>query len=126
MEKIVYKELSYKIVGLAMEVQRQLGHGFLEKVYENALILELKNNNIQAQQKCPIKVYYKGEVVGEYIADILVEEKIILELKTSDSISDAYRAQIINYLKATEIELGILINFGTKKLSYERFVNTKE
>ncbi len=125
MENVIYKELSYNIVGCAMEVHNQLGFGFMEKVYENALIIELRNKDINVKQQYPIKVTYKGEIVGDYMADILIEDKIIVELKTSESISDAYRAQIINYIKATGIELGILINFGTKKLEYERFVNIK-
>ena len=126
MKDIIYKELSYKIVGCAMEVHTKLGYGFLEKVYENALIIELKNKNINIKKQVPIKVKYKGEIVGDYIADILVEDKIIIEIKTSEVISDAYRAQIINYVKATDIKLGILINFGSEKLEYERFINIEE
>ncbi len=123
MEDVIYKDLSYKIVGCAMEVHNKLGFGFMEKVYENALIIEFMNKKIDSKQQVPIKVIYKGETIGEYIADILIENKIIIELKTCESISNAHRSQIINYLKATGLKLGLLINFGTKNLEYERFVN---
>lgn len=122
-EKFLYKDLTYRIIGLAMEVHNELGHGFLEKVYENALMIQFKNNNINSTQQHPIKVFFKGEIVGEYIADILVEDKIILELKAVDFLSDSHRGQLINYLKATKTKIGYLINFGNKKLEYERFIN---
>lgn len=100
-KEFIYKELSYKVIGLAMEVHRKLGYGFLEKVYENALMLLLRREGIEAKQQAPIKVYFEGEIIGEYLSDILVENKIVLELKSSDNITDAYRAQTLNYLKAT-------------------------
>ncbi len=121
-EKIVYKDLSYKIVGLAMEVQNKLGYGFLEKVYENALMVLLMREKIKAAQQAPITVYFHGEVVGEYYADILVEDKIILELKVTENIAGIHKAQTLNYLKATGLQLAILLNFGKEKLEYERIV----
>ncbi len=121
-EKILYKDLSYKIVGLAMEVHSKLGYGFLEKVYENAMMVLLRREGIHAKQQAPITVYFDGEVVGDYYADILVEDKIILELKAIEKIADAHRAQTLNYLKATGLRLAILLNFGKEKLKYERFV----
>jgi GxxExxY protein len=125
-DTFLYKDLTHKIIGLAMEVHSYLGCGFLEKVYENSLMVQFRNNNIKAIQQAPIKVYFKSEIVGDYIADILVEDKVILELKASDAIADIHRAQIINYLKATKYKIGYLLNFGAKKLEFERFVNVNE
>ncbi len=121
-EKLLYKELSYKIVGLAMQVHTELGHGFLEKVYENSLMILLAEHRIHAQQQLPIRVQFHGHVVGEYIADILVENSIILELKAATQLSDIHKAQTLNYLKATGFRLAILLNFGRRKLEYERLV----
>lgn len=121
-EKILYKDTSYKIVGLAMEVHSKLGYGFLEKVYENAMMVLLRRESIPAKQQAPITVYFDGEVVGDYYADILVEDKIILELKALEKIADAHRAQTLNYLKATGLRLAIILNFGKQRLEYERFV----
>ena len=121
-EKILYKELSYKIVGLAMQVHTELGYGFLEKVYENALMILLGENGVKAEQQVPIKVYFHGQIVGEYIADILIEDCIILELKAQEKIIENHKAQTLNYLKATGLKLAILINFGKYKLEYERLV----
>lgn len=123
-EKIIlYEDLSYKIIGLAMEVHRKLGYGFLEKVYENALMLLLRREGIEAKQQAPIKVYFEGEIVGEYFADILVDDKIILELKVLNEITDVHIAQALNYLKATGLRLAIILNFGKRKLEYERLIN---
>ncbi|HHT9138341.1 MAG TPA: GxxExxY protein [Candidatus Wunengus sp. YC60] len=120
--KILYKDLSYKIAGLAMQVHNKLGYGFLEKVYENALMVLFKREGIQAKQQAPITVYFEEEVVGEYYADILVEDKIILELKAVEEIIDAHRSQILNYLKATRLQLAIILNFGKDRLESERFI----
>ena len=99
-----------------MEVHNKLGHGFLEKVYENALMLLFRREGIGARQQAPIKVYFDGEVVGEYFTDILVEDKIILEIKALDKIIDAHIAQTLNYLKATDLRIAIILNFGKRKL----------
>lgn len=120
--KILYKDLSYKIVGLAMRVHSKLGYGFLEKVYENALMILLRREEIKAEQQAPITVYFDGEVVGDYYADILVEDKIILEIKSVEKIIDAHRAQALNYLKATGLRLAIILDFGKEKLEYERII----
>ncbi len=122
-DKILYKDLSYKIVGLAMKVHSKLGYGFLEKVYENAMMVLLRQEGIHAKQQAPITVYFDGEVVGDYYADILVEDNIILELKAIERITDAHRAQTLNYLKATGLHLAILLNFGKERLKYERFAH---
>ena len=120
--EILYKDLSYKIVGLAMEVHSKLGYGFLEKVYENAMMVLFRQEGMRAKQQAPITVYFKGEAVGEYYADILVEDKIILEVKSVEKIIDKHRAQTLNYLKATGLRLSIILNFGKKKIEYERIV----
>ena len=121
-EKILYKDLSYKIVGLAIQVRKELGFGFLEKVYENALMVLLEENGIEAKQQFPIKVSFHGRIVGDYIADILVENQIILELKAQDKIADVHKAQTLNYLRATGLRLAILLNFGKDRLEHERLV----
>ena len=121
-EKILYKDLSYQIVGLAIQVRKELGFGFLEKVYENALMVLLEENGIKAEQQVPIKVNFHGRIIGDYIADILVENQIILELKAQDKIVDVYKAQTLNYLKATGLRLAILLNFGKDRLDHERLV----
>lgn len=121
-ETILYKDLSYKIVGSAMQVHTELGFGFLEKVYENTLMVLFEENRIRAIQQFPIQVPFHGRIVGEYVADILVEDSIILELKALDRISEIHKAQTLNYLKATSFRLAMLINFGKHKLEYERLV----
>ena len=119
---ILYKELSYRVVGLAMDVHNQLGHGFLEKVYEKALMVQFRKEGISAIRQHPIPVYFQNELVGDFYADILVEDKIILELKTGQAIAPAHRAQALNYLKATGLRLAIILNFGKEQLQHERFV----
>ena len=121
-EKILHKDLSYKIVGLAMELHTELGHGFLEKVYENSLMVLFAENSIQAVQQFAIPVTFHAQVVGDYIADIVVENSVILELKALDKISEIHKAQTLNYLKATNFRLALLINFGKWKLEYNRMV----
>src|SRR5262249_7462207 len=123
LENLLYPDLSYRVVGLAMEVHNRLAYGFLEKVYENALMILLRKAGIKAQQQCPIKVYFEGEEVGSYIADIMVEDSIILELKSQDAITNANRAQTLNYLKATGYKLAIILNFGNSRLKSERLAN---
>ncbi len=122
MPEIIYKELSYKIIGIAMEIHRELGYGYLEKVYENALLVLLKENNINAEQQKELSVNFRGHEVGKYIADIVIENKIILELKVATAIKDVHKAQVANYLKTTGLKLGIIINFGKDRLEYERVV----
>jgi len=122
MSELLYKDLVYKTIGCAMEVHNKLGFGFLEKVYENALMLELQNSGIMAFQQYTIEVFYKNTVVGNYIADIVVDNKIIIELKSTSNINDAHVAQTLNYLKATGFELGLLINFAKDELEYKRLV----
>lgn len=115
-------EITYAINGAVFEVNRVLGPGFLEKVYENALLQELKERGLEARSQAPIKVSYKGSVVGEYFADILVEEKVIVEIKTVDSLGRAHEAQVLNYLKATGVHIGLLVNFRQPKAEIKRMV----
>lgn len=121
-DRILYKELSYKIVGLAMQVHRELGPGFLERVYENSMMIMFEENGIPAQAQLPIKVHFHGRIVGDYIADILVDNSIILELKAQERLMLVHKAQTLNYLRATNLRLAILLNFGKASLEYERFV----
>jgi len=115
-------DITYAIYGAVFEVNRVLGPGFLEKVYENALLVELKNRGLKAESQVPIKVSYKRNMVGEYFADILVEEKVILELKTVEKITKIHEAQLLNYLKATGLQVGLLVNFKHSKAEIKRIV----
>jgi GxxExxY protein len=115
-------DITYAINGAVFEVNKVLGPGFLEKVYENALLIELKKRRLKAESQVPIKVFYKENVVGEYIADILVEGKVIVELKTVETIDKIHEAQLLNYLKATGMRVGILVNFKHPKAEIKRMV----
>ncbi len=107
-----HKELTDIVICCFYTVYNALGYGFLEKVYENALMMELKNRGIKSYSQSPIVVKYCGEPVGEYFADILVEDVVIVEIKAARSIIQEHEAQLLNYLKATKIEVGLLLNFG--------------
>ena len=127
MSKILYKALSYAIIGAAMEVHNTLGRGFLEAVYQAALAHELTLRGISFEQQVKLPVYYKGQLVGDYIADFVVEGKIILELKAIAQLAPVHQAQAHNYLAATGLSLAILLNFGATSLERERVVRyTKE
>jgi GxxExxY protein len=115
-------DITYAINGAVFEVNRVLGSGFLEKVYENDLLLELKKRGLKAESQVPIKVLYKENTVGEYIADILVEEKVIVELKTVETLDNVHEARLLNYLKATGIQVGLLVNFKHQKAEIKRMV----
>ena len=121
-KNIIYKELSYKIIKLALEVHNELGCGFLEKVYENALMILLNREGIPAKQQAPADVYFQNKVVGQYYADILVGNKVILELKTVEAIANIHKAQLLNYLRATGIKLGLILNFARPRFEYKRMV----
>ena len=111
MVDLIYKEEFFKIKEACIEVRKELGNGFLEKVYENSLKLELEAKGFTTESQKKLIVKYKNNSVGEYIADLVLDEKIIIELKTVNSLTDIHKAQILNYLKATGYKLGILINF---------------
>ncbi|OFX74458.1 MAG: GxxExxY protein [Bacteroidetes bacterium GWE2_29_8] len=125
--ELLHKDLTDKIISIFYEVYNELGYGFLEKVYQNALYLELKNRNFKVEAQKQIKVYYKEIEVGEYYADLVVNDLIILELKATDCIVDEFECQLINYLKATDKEVGLLLNFG-KNPEFKRkiFENTRK
>jgi len=109
-----HKELTEKIINIFYRVYNKLGYGFLEKIYENAMMIELKREGILAVSQSSIKVFYEGEVIGEYYADILVDNKVIVEIKAAKRLVEENEAQVLNYLKATDIEVGLLLNFGTE------------
>jgi GxxExxY protein len=121
-EGILYKDLSFKIVGLAMQAHRELGPGFLERVYENSLMILFEENGIHAQAQFPIQVQFHGRIVGDYIADILVENSIIVELKAQERMLQLHKAQTLNYLRATGFRLALLLNFGKTSLEHDRMV----
>ncbi|OYY05732.1 MAG: GxxExxY protein, partial [Mehylophilales bacterium 35-46-6] len=111
-DKTIETELTQKIIGCAYTVSNTLGSGFLEKVYENALVIELRKNKLAYQQQSPVKVIYDNIVVGEYISDLVIESKVLIELKACKAIDDTHVAQCLNYLKAANLQLGLIINFG--------------
>ena len=115
-------EITYKINGAIFEVNKVLGAGFLEKVYENALMIELKHLGLKAENQKAIRVSYKGIEVGEYLADIVVDETVIIEIKVVDGIRKIHEAQILNYLKATGYPCGILVNFKHPKAEIKRYL----
>jgi GxxExxY protein len=115
-------DITYAINGAAFEVNRILGSGFLEKVYLNSLLVELRERGFNAESQIPVKVFYKNKVVGEYIIDILVEKKVIVELKTVEKFDNVHEAQLLNYLKASGIQVGLLINFKHPKVEIKRMV----
>ena len=125
MNELLHKDLSNRIIKCYYTVYNTLGYGFLEKVYEHALLIELAKNGIFAEKQKQIKVYYDNQIVGEYFADIVVENSIIIELKATESLVPEHELQLINYLKATKLEVGILFNFG-KKPEFRRKIFTND
>ena len=109
-----YEDLTHKIIDAFYKVYNTLGYGFLEKVYENALLIELKKIGLNAKPQAKIRVDYDNQIVGEYYIDILIEDCIIVEIKASKSIAKENEAQLLNYLKASHLEVGLLLNFGPK------------
>ena len=116
-------EITDIIIGCAYSVGNTLGNGFLEKVYENALAHELQKKGLQVRQQYPIPVYYDQEIVGDYYADLLVDDTVLVELKAAKGIEDIHMAQCLHYLKATGLTICLLINFGTSKVHVKRVVN---
>jgi len=115
-------ELSQKVIGCAFEVSNTLGAGFFEKVYEKALCIEFEKNGIKFKCQQPILVKYKGSIVGEYVTDIVVERCLLLELKAVKTLCGEHEAQLLNYLKATGLSCGLLLNFGKPKLGIKRMI----
>ena len=122
-----HETLTEKIIKAFYHVYNELGYGFLEKVYENALMIEFKKNGLPAVQQSPVNVIYENEIIGQYSADIIVENKIIIEIKAKKKLIPQDEAQLLNYLKATDKEVGLLVNFGPKpEFSRKVFDNSKK
>ncbi|MPM02154.1 hypothetical protein SDC9_48399 [bioreactor metagenome] len=123
MQNFDFKDETYKIIGAAMEVHKVLGHGFLEGIYHDALMVELKKRNIPFKSEAPLPVRYKGVLLSRsYIADIICYDKIIVELKALSGLTSDHDSQVLNYLKASGNEIGLLLNFGTSSLEYKRLI----
>jgi GxxExxY protein len=122
-KEILCRDLSYDIIGAAMELHTTLGPGFNEKIYEEAFCIELQNRHIGFVRQKAINVNYKGIRIGDYVLDLVVEDKIVLELKATIEHNSVFEAQIYSYLRATELRLGLLLNFGLSKLTHKRIVN---
>ena len=122
MTKLIEKDLVYKIVGCAIAVHNEIGHGFREKTYENALCVEFKHEGLEYAQQSVFPVMYRSEKVDRYIPDLIVENKIIVDTKTVESIIDEHRGTILNYLRVTYLHVGLIINYKHPKLEWERLV----
>ena len=123
----LHQDLTERIIKCFYEVYNQLGYGFLEKVYEHSMMIELAREDLQTRNQVPINVQYKGELVGDYFADIIVNDVVILELKAAESVVEEHELQLINYLKATNVEVGLLLNFGRKpELRRKIFTNDRK
>ena len=120
-----HTEVTGEIIGAFYQVYNALGYGFLEKVYENALAIELQERGLKVEQQKPIHVYYNNHVVGDYYADLIVNDLIIVELKAGRTLAKEHKAQILNYLKATHYEVGLLLNFGPQP-QHKRFAYNNE
>ena len=120
-----HESITSVVLGCAFAVMKELGAGFLESVYEKALVIALEEKGLAAQAQAPIRVMFRGRCVGEFFADILVEGKVILELKAVKALAPEHQAQVINYLNATGIEVGLLINFGNPKVEYRRLTRSE-
>jgi len=122
MVELLHGDVTESVIGAAFEVQKELGYGFLEKVYERAMVLELQERGQQVEQQVPVNVVYKGKRIGHSVADLVVDGKVLVELKTGKELLLRFEAQMLNYLKATGIKVGLLINFGPEKCEFKRMV----
>ena len=122
-EQVIYPELSYAIIEIALEIHNTIGPGFTENIYETAFACELENHQILFEQQKPIQVFYKNHPVGVYRLDFLIDQKIIVELKAVNTLNDLFKQQLNSYLKAADLKLGLLINFGSKRLEHIRVVH---
>jgi len=123
MEEEKINQITSQIINCSFTVANKLGAGFLEKVYENSLLIELRKNGLKAENQKPVNVYYDQTIVGEYFADIFVENEIIIELKAIKHLDDVHKSQLMNYLKASNKRFGLLINFGPPKIEIKRIIN---
>lgn len=122
---LLHEELTSQIISACFEVINELGSGFLESVYQNSLMIALQQKNLKVVSQFPLSVSFRGQIVGNYYADLFVEDKVIVELKAVSALTPEHLAQVINYLKATGIEVGLLVNFGKQKLEYRRLEKDK-
>lgn len=122
MTELLYKKLTYSVIGAAMEVHRELGSGFLEAVYQKALAHELRIRKILFDEQVHLPIMYKGVLIGDYIADFVVDGKLIVEIKAVSRLSSAHQAQAMHYLAATGLRLALLLNFGAGSLEHRRVI----
>ena len=123
-QRLEHEELTERIIGCAYAVYNKLGHGFLESVYNNSMMVELQRAGLKAVSQAPIDVFYEGVLVGQFLADILVENTVIVELKAVRALVATHEVQLVNHLTATGISIGLLINFGEKSVEVRRKVRT--
>jgi GxxExxY protein len=124
-EDFPHKELTNQIIRAAFQVSNTLGCGFLEKVYENALAVELRSQDLNVEQQVPVRVLYRSQTVGDYCADMIVQRTVLIETKATEKDSPIFIAQTLNYLKATGLPVGLVLSFGQPRLSYRRLVLTR-
>lgn len=123
----LHQDLTEEIIHVFYKVYNTLGYGFLEKVYEKAMLIELKAAGLEAINQYPVNVFYEEEIVGEYFADIMIENKVIVELKAKEKLCSDHEVQLVNYLKGTELEVGLLMNFGKEpKIKRRIFTNDRK
>jgi len=120
---LAYEEITGAVLRRAFDISSGLGCGFLEKVYENAMAVGLRSDGLRVAQQVPVHVQYLGQTVGDYVADMIVENAVLVEIKATDQHNPVYVAQTLNYLKATGLDVGLLINFGRPKLAYKRLLS---
>ena len=122
MSELLEKDLVFRIIGCAMTVHNELGHGLREKTYENSLVIEFKQQGIEYNKQTRFPVYYRNELVDEFIPDLVVEKRVIVDTKTVEKIIDEHRGTILNYLRITGLKVGVIINYKHRKLEWERLV----
>lgn len=121
-----YEELTHKIIGAAYKVFNTLGFGFLESIYKKAMIIELVKNNLKVESEKPLKVYYDNQVIGDFFVDLYIEEKVVVELKSVETLAKQHEVQLVNYLQGMQKDIGLLINFGPSGVDVKRkFRNPK-
>ncbi len=121
-KQLLEGELTEKVIGVCMEVSRELGGGFLESVYSKALMIALPEAGLRTVEQAPLKVMFRGRIIGEFYPDLLIDDRLIVELKAVKTLSSEHEAQLINYLKGTGVKVGLLVNFGRPKLEWKRMV----
>lgn len=124
-DKIVYKDLSYRIIGIMFDVYNNLGSGYQEKYYQRAIELALLKENIRFRPQCPYRIIYKEKIIGRYFMDFIIDDRMVLEIKRGDYFSRKNIGQVIGYLKATKLKLGIIVNFTSDGVKYKRILNIK-